>query len=83
MAVTGISGDEWDRQALEAQAARAAIRAEYEAELYAKYDAGELVIGCDLPPRICYSHPGVDRELWGVKFSTLDAQANRAYSINW
>lgn len=73
---------EWDAEYQLAQAARAAVQARHEAEFLVKFDAGLLMIGCDLPPRTRYvrSH-ATDREVWGVKVSTSIAQADRAYSI--
>lgn len=85
MSVTGMSSEEWDKRTLEARQALDAIRAEYEAELFARYDAGLLVIGCEPSPKraTIYSHSGVDRELYGVKFSTLSRMADRAFTIDW
>ncbi len=85
MVVTGVTSEEWDRQAAEARQARTEILSEYQNEIFALYDAGKLMIGCAEKPIevICYGRRGFDGEIWGVKVSTLNRQAEKAYSLEW
>jgi hypothetical protein len=94
IAISGMSEAEWDKAAQEVAIIRAKIRAQYALEniiqtelddvaLGALYHAGKLFIGCENKPVeiIYYSNRGVDREIWGMKVSSLDSQANKAFSI--
>lgn len=84
MALFHSTEAEWQLESELAQAARAAIRAQHEAEQLARYDAGLLEIGCDPQPctRYVRSH-ATDREVWGIRQSTSIAQADRAFNIGW